>query len=79
MKLFNCILVFAGALAWGQGLDFSGRTNLPAGPDMSGTWYPQPGQDSGLITASGALVQYGGIPVYEAGRLYAVPWIAART
>lgn len=78
MKLFNCMLVFASALAWGQGLDFSGRTNQPAGLDMAGTWYPQPGQDSGLITASGALVEYGGIPVNEAGRLYALAWSAAR-
>ena len=45
---------------------------------MSGTWYPQPLQDSGLITASGALVEYGGIPVNEAGRLYALAWSAAR-
>jgi glyoxylase-like metal-dependent hydrolase (beta-lactamase superfamily II) len=78
MKLFQCSLLFVGALAWGQGLDFSGHTNLPAGMDMSGTWYPQPFQDSGLITASGALVEYGGIPVNEAGRLYALAWSAAR-
>src|ERR1700740_3456385 len=55
----NSILLPAGlliaALVWGQGLDFSGRTNQPAGVDISGTWYPQPGQDAGLITASGAL------------------------
>ena len=78
MKYFKCSLVLVAALACGQGLDFSGRTNLPSGIDMSGTWYPQPGQDSGLITASGALVEYGGIPVNEAGRLYALAWSAAR-
>jgi glyoxylase-like metal-dependent hydrolase (beta-lactamase superfamily II) len=78
MKLFQCSLLFVSALAWGQGLDFSGHTSLPAGMDMSGTWYPQPFQDSGLITASGALVEYGGIPVNEAGRLYALAWSAAR-
>ena len=78
MKRFQCCFLFVGAMAWGQGLDFSGRTNLPAGIDMSGTWYPQAFQDSGLITASGALVEYGGIPVNEAGRLYALAWNAAR-
>jgi len=78
MKLFMCSFLCLSALAWGQGLDFSGHTNLPAGIDMSGTWYPQPGQDSGLITASGALVEFGGIPVNEAGRLYALAWSAAR-
>lgn len=81
MKLFPCIFLLVAMVAmvaWGQGLDFSGHTNLPAGIDMSGTWYPQPGQDSGLITASGSLVEYGGIPVNEAGRLYALAWSAAR-
>ena len=64
--------------AFGQGLDFSGRSGLPAGIDISGAYYPLPGQDSGLITASGSLVEYGGIPMSEAGRLYALAWSAAR-
>jgi cyclase len=66
------------ALLVAQGLDFSGRTNQPAGVDISGAWYPQPGQDSNLFTASGALVEYGGIPLNEAGRLYALAWSASR-
>jgi len=66
------------ALLFSQGLDFSGRTNQPAGVDLSGTWYPQPGQDSNLFTASGSLVEYGGIPLSEAGRLYALAWNASR-
>jgi len=78
MNLLKYSFVLVGAMVWGQGLDFSGRTNQPAGLDLSGTWYPQPLQDSGLITASGALVEYGGIPVNEAGRLYALAWSAAR-
>ena len=78
MKFFPHGFFLISALAWGQGLDFSGHTNLPAGIDISGTWYPQPGQDSGLITASGSLVEYGGIPLNEAGRLYALAWSAAR-
>lgn len=68
----------SAALLLAQGLDFSGRTNQPAGIDIAGTWYPQPGQDSGLITASGALLEYGGIPLNEAGRLYALAWNASR-
>ncbi len=78
MKRFAYSFLLIGALGWGQGLDFSGHTNLPAGIDISGTWYPQPLQDSGLITASGALVEFGGIPMNEAGRLYALAWSAAR-
>jgi cyclase len=78
MMRFAYFFVLVGAAVWGQGLDFSGHTNLPAGIDISGTWYPQPFQDSGLITASGALVEFGGIPMNEAGRLYALAWSAAR-
>ncbi len=59
-------------------LDFSGRTGQPAGVDLSGSWFPNPAQDSGLITASGSLVEYGGIPMNEASRLYALAWSAAR-
>ncbi|HYK62783.1 MAG TPA: hypothetical protein VEV85_25320, partial [Bryobacteraceae bacterium] len=71
-------VLLSAAFLFAQGLDFSGRTNQPAGMDLSGTWYPQPGQDSGLITASGALVEYGGIPLNEAGRLYALAWSPSR-
>jgi len=78
MKRFMYSFLLVGALGWGQGLDFSGHTNLPAGIDISGTWYPQPFQDSGLITASGALVEFGGIPMNEAGRLYALAWSSSR-
>jgi cyclase len=76
--LLTAVLLFAQGLLLAQGLDFSGRTNAPAGMDFSGTWYPQPFQDSGLITASGALVEYGGIPLNEAGRLYALAWNPSR-
>jgi glyoxylase-like metal-dependent hydrolase (beta-lactamase superfamily II) len=71
-------LSVVATLLFAQGLDFSGRTNQPAGVDLSGTWYPQPGQDSNLFTASGALVEYGGIPLSEAGRLYALAWSPSR-
>jgi len=78
MKNVAVLLSLLAVLAFAQGLDFSGRTNLPAGIDLSGTWYPQPGQDANLFTASGSLVDYGGIPLNEAGRLYALAWSAAR-
>ena len=79
---FILLLVLAmGAAAFGQqitALDFTGPSGLPAGIDLSGAWFPNPLQDSGLITASGSLVEYGGIPMNEAGRLYALAWSAAR-
>jgi glyoxylase-like metal-dependent hydrolase (beta-lactamase superfamily II) len=71
-------VLLASVFAFGQGLDFSGHTGLPAGVDISGSWYPLPFQDSGLITASGALAEYGGIPLNEAGRLYALAWNPSR-
>jgi glyoxylase-like metal-dependent hydrolase (beta-lactamase superfamily II) len=71
-------VLLASVFAFGQGLDFSGHTGLPAGIDISGSWYPLPFQDSGLITASGALAEYGGIPLNEAGRLYALAWNPSR-
>ncbi len=71
-------LLLVSALAFAQGLDFSGHTGLPAGIDISGAWYPLAFQDSGLITASGALAEYGGIPLNEAGRLYALAWNPSR-
>ena len=70
--------LLVSVFAFGQGLDFSGHTGLPAGVDISGSWYPLPFQDSGLITASGALAEYGGIPLNEAGRLYALAWNSSR-
>ncbi|MBV9507793.1 MAG: MBL fold metallo-hydrolase [Acidobacteriia bacterium] len=78
MKRISALLLVLAFFAFAQGLDFSGRTGQPSGVDLSGTWYPQPGQDANLFTASGALVDYGGVPLNEAGRLYALAWSAAR-
>ncbi|PWT99451.1 MAG: hypothetical protein C5B51_27125 [Terriglobia bacterium] len=75
LALMVCVPSFGQQVA---ALDFSGRSGLPAGIDFSGAWFPNPGQDTGLITASGSLVEFGGIPVNEAGRLYALAWSAAR-
>jgi len=71
-------VIAAASCAFSQGLDFAGHTNQPAGIDLAGTWYPQIGQDAGLITASGALADFGGIPLNEAGRLYALAWHPSR-
>jgi hypothetical protein len=49
-----------------------------AGVDLSGAWTPSRDQDPGLGTAAGALVDYGGIPVNQAGRLYGLSWDASR-
>jgi len=40
-----------------------------SGLDISGSWHYGGHQDSAYGTAAGALVDYGGIPLNEAGRL----------
>ena len=52
--------------------------DLPAGVDITGSYFPTRTQDSGLGTAAGMLVDYGGIPVNEGGRIYGLTWPANR-
>jgi glyoxylase-like metal-dependent hydrolase (beta-lactamase superfamily II) len=65
------------AAAFGQGFDFFGPPNRP-GVDLSGDWAPGRFQDADLGTAAGMMVDYGGIPINEASRLYALAWSASR-
>jgi glyoxylase-like metal-dependent hydrolase (beta-lactamase superfamily II) len=57
--------------------DVSGLGPVVAGPDFSGSWRPQQ-----LVlesqTAAGDLADYGGIPLNDAARLYALSWPASR-
>jgi cyclase len=53
-------------------------TSAGSGTDVSGTWRLGGHQDGDYITAGGSLVDYGGIPFSEAGRLYALAWPASR-
>jgi glyoxylase-like metal-dependent hydrolase (beta-lactamase superfamily II) len=50
---------------------------MVSGPDLSGSWRPQQ-----LVTesqtAAGDLVDFGGIPLNDAARLYALSWPASR-
>ena len=69
-------LLAASAIIFGQG-------QAPLGPmingtDLSGSWQPGRQQDAGLGTAAGALVDYGGISLNDAARLYALSWPASR-
>ena len=51
---------------------------LISGMDFSGSYQPGRQQDAGLGTAAGALVDYGGISLNDASRLYALSWPASR-
>jgi cyclase len=53
-------------------------TGASSGTDISGTWTLGGHQDGAYITAGGSLVDYGGIPFNEAGRLFALAWPASR-
>ena len=57
-----------------------GQTTGPpiSGIDVSGSWFPGHHQDSTLGTAAGDMVDWGGIPLNDAGRLYALAWNASR-
>jgi hypothetical protein len=48
------------------------------GLDLIGLYTPSRQLDPGLGTAAGMLVDYGGIPMNEASRMYALTWDASR-
>ena len=52
----------------------------PAAPglDLAGYWNNVFHQDAGLGTGGGMIGDYGGIPLNEAGRMYALSWDASR-
>jgi len=49
-----------------------------SGIDLSGSWFPGRHQDPGLGTAAGAMVDWGGIPLNDDARIYALSWNASR-
>jgi glyoxylase-like metal-dependent hydrolase (beta-lactamase superfamily II) len=57
--------------------DSAGLGPVVSGPDLSGSWRPnQLVLDS--QTAAGDLADYGGVPLNDAARLYALAWPASR-
>ena len=73
--LFVCIVI--PPVAWGQGF-FVSVAEGGSGVGISGSWRYAGHQDRAYGTASGALVDYGGIPLNEAGRLAALAWSPSR-
>ena len=66
-------IIMMSAAGFGQGLG-----PVVNGVDFSGSWFPGRHQEAGLGTAAGSLVDYGGIPINEASRIYALSWPASR-
>jgi len=69
-------LLLAGACAAGFAQALAG--SQVSGLDLSGAWVPSRQQDAGLGTAAGELIDWGGLPINEAVRLYALAWDASR-
>ena len=80
MKTVQALTLLLGAVlssnAFGQA-NFA-PTATGSGIDVSGTWHYGGHQDAAYVTAAGALVDYGGIPLNEAGRLWALSWTSSR-
>lgn len=79
--LLAAMLISAAAFGqsdFGSGFGQLGLGPLVNGTDLSGSWFPGRNQDPGLGTAAGELVNYGGIPLNEASRIYALSWRASR-
>jgi glyoxylase-like metal-dependent hydrolase (beta-lactamase superfamily II) len=76
------LLTLASALLLGAAP--AGQGPPPFGPqpasatDLAGYWTNVFHQDAGLGTGGGNLVDYTGIPLNDAGRLYALAWDASR-
>jgi len=73
----SCVLAAAVAVA----TPFMFAQNFPPeapGIDLAGLYTPSRMLDPGLGTAAGMLVDYGGIPMNEASRMYALTWDASR-
>jgi glyoxylase-like metal-dependent hydrolase (beta-lactamase superfamily II) len=77
--LFSTSVLAQDFSAAGAGANSAIRpTGAESGTDISGTWKLGGHQDGDYITAGGSLVDYGGIPFNEAGRLFALAWPASR-
>ena len=72
-------VLLAGLLVLGVTLTGQ-NAGTPSGPglDLAGYWSAVFHQDAGLATGGGMIGDYGGIPLNEAGRIYALSWDASR-
>ncbi len=78
LQLIVIALVTAG-FSFGQGFfELFGAGPSPEGVDLSGSWTLTANQDANLGTAAGAVADFGGIPINEASRIYALSWTASR-
>src|SRR5207245_9836204 len=75
---FVCSAIFFGqALAQASGIG-NPLGPMDSGTDFSGSYRWLNHQDATLFTAAGAIADWGGIPLNDAARLYALSWSASR-
>ena len=77
------VFFVCSAIFFGQAPAPASGIGNPLGPMVSGTdfsgsyrWLNH--QDATLFTAAGAIADWGGIPLNDAARLYALSWSASR-
>ena len=70
------IFLISSAILFGQ--DGSPLGPLISGMDFSGSYRWVNHQDAPLFTAAGDIGDWGGIPLTDAARLYALSWPASR-
>ncbi len=75
--LMCCTLFFAQGPLPGPGIG-NPLGPMVSGTDFSGSYRWLNHQDSSLFTASGDIADWGGIPLNDAARLYALSWPASR-
>jgi len=78
MKILKGALILISVLLAVATVPGQNVAPLPAGIDLAGSYFPPRHQDVGLGTAAGMLVDYGGIPINESARIYALTWPANR-
>jgi cyclase len=77
------VLLVSSVIFLGQAPASSPGIGNPLGPmvsgtDFSGSWRWLNHQDAPLFTAAGDIADWGGIPLNDAARLYALSWQASR-
>ncbi len=76
MKAWNSILLSMATVLISGAVFAQGPGQQSSGIDISGAWFT--GGNIGESNAFVMLVEYGGIPLSEAGRLYALTWDSSR-
>jgi cyclase len=76
MKAIHAVSMVAAVMLAGVPVVGQNAEPQSSGVDITGTWFTEDG--TGIGGAQTRLVDYGGVPVSEGGRLYALSWDPSR-